>query len=98
MKEITQYFRNAVLASTQRKIDYKSMQFETITTQEVETGTIKCETLAKIWQGIENKENDKEEKYKDVIIALKTIATEFLEAGHIENDIEEMTSILFFTC
>lgn len=95
MKEITQYFRNAVLASTQRKIDYKSMQFETITTQEVETGTIKCETLAKIWQGIENKENDKEEKYKDVIIALKTIATEFLEAGHIENDIEEMTSILF---
>lgn len=94
MKEITQYFRNAVLASTQRRIDYKSMQFETITRQEVETGRIKSKTLGEIWKGIENKENGNE-KYKNVIVVLKTVVTEFLEAGHIENNMEEMTSILF---
>ena len=30
-----------------------------------------------------------------MVIALKTIATEFSDAGYIENNIEEMTSILF---
>lgn len=97
MKKITQYFRNAVLASTQGVIDYKNNHFETITWAEVEAGQINNETLNSLWETIGNKDGHGERKSKslNVIIALKTIATEFLGGGYIENAIEELTSILF---
>lgn len=97
MKEITQYFRNAVLASSQGVIDYKSSPFETATWEEVAAGKINDKTLNSIWEAMKKKEEDgeREAKNKSVIITLKTIASEFLDGGNVENAIEELTSILF---
>lgn len=93
MKSVTKYFRNAILASTQRTVDYKNISFDTISRQEIENGLINRKATGKIWK---TKEDERWERTtKDVVIALKTIATEFSDAGYIENNIEEMTSILF---
>lgn len=97
MKQITRYFRNAVLASSQGVIDYKKEHFETIMWEEVKAGKINNETLKAIWEKVGDKEDDEKGKVqsKNVIIALKTIATEFLDGGYTDNTIEELTSILF---
>lgn len=93
MKSVTKYFRNAILASAQGTIEYKNISFDTISSQEIEQGLINRKTTRRIWK---NKEEERWERTtKDVVIALKTIATEFSDAGYIENNIEEMTSILF---
>lgn len=93
MKSVTKYFRNAILASAQGTIEYKNISFDTISSQEIEQGLINRKTTRRIWK---NKEDERWERTtKDVVIALKTIATEFSDAGYIENNIEEMTSILF---
>lgn len=91
MKSVTKYFRNAILASAQRTIEYKNISFDTISWQEIEQGLINKKIAEKIWKNNERRER----ATKDVVIALKTIATEFSDAGHTENNIEEMTSILF---
>ena len=90
MKSVTKYFRNAILASAQGTIEYKNISFDTISRQEIEQGLINSKILNKIWK---DKKGDR--ITKDVVIALKTIATEFSDAGYTENNIEEMTSILF---
>lgn len=96
MKEITRYFRNAVLASSQGVIDYKNNHFETVTWTDISRGKINDEILNSMWKAMENKEDGEAKvQSKNVIIALKTMASEFLDGGHIENEIEEMTSILF---
>lgn len=93
MKSVTKYFRNAILASTQGTIEYKNISFDTISWQEIENGLINHKVTEKIWRTKEDE--NRERTTKDVVIALKTIATEFSDAGYIENNIEEMTSILF---
>ena len=75
MKSVTKYFRNAILASTQRTVDYKNISFDTISRQEIENGLINRKATGKIWK---TKEDERWERTtKDVVIALKTIATEF---------------------
>ena len=47
MKSVTNYFRNAVLASRQEMIEYKNKFFEPITWQEVESGKVNSEVAKK---------------------------------------------------
>ena len=50
MKSVTKYFRNAILASTQRTVDYKNISFDTISRQEIENGLINRKATGKIWK------------------------------------------------
>lgn len=97
MQTITEYFRNAIAASSQGTHEYKDNDFCTITFHELETGSIEKSTVGFLWK--DNQEEDidvdEESSIKNVIIALKTLATEYEDGERTENNIEEMTSILF---
>lgn len=94
MKTITQYFRNAILASLQGTIKYKDRLFVTISKEEVELGKLFASSYFE-FSGEEVTLDEKEELKKEVIIALKTIVTEFLGGGNESDVLDEMTSILF---
>lgn len=99
MIEITKYFRNAVAASSQGTIEYKNDEFCSVTLEELREGKL-CKAASDfLWKKeSEHEINTADEattKVKSIIIALKTISTEFSESSRKENNIEEMTSILF---
>lgn len=98
MIKITEYFKNAVAAATQSNIDYKEEKFDEISYNQIELGILSQETV-NLLRNLE-KEDDIEkdmttQKTFNVIIALKTISTKFSDAVHQNEDIEEMTSVLF---
>ncbi len=94
MKTITQYFRNAVLASLQGSICYRKNKFTTVTWEEIKNGKLTLRSLDSI--GLLGQEVGKNSvSSKKIIIALKTIATEFLDGDTLENNIDEMTSVFF---
>lgn len=94
MKTITQYFRNAVLASLQGSICYRKNKFATVTWEEIKNGKLNLRSLDSI--GLLGQEVDKNSgSSKKIIIALKTITTEFLDGDTLENNIDEMTSVFF---
>lgn len=95
MKPITQYFRNAILASLQGTITYKDRLFVTITKEEVEDGSLFAPSYYELCGEEPVVEEEKEEFKKNVIIALKTVATEYLDGGNECDILEEMSSILF---
>lgn len=97
---ITQYFRNAVLAASQCQIKYKENQFAKLSLSEIEIGQINTANINFLWKDLsENEDNNDIEKIKKdpkhIIIALKTISSEFLNNDKINSDLEEMTSIFF---
>ena len=78
MKTITQYFRNAVLASLQGSICYRKNKFATVTWEEIKNGKLNLRSLDSI--GLLGQEVDKNSgSSKKIIIALKTIKTDFLD-------------------
>lgn len=98
MKSVTRYFRNAVAASMQGAIDYKKESFFVVTEEELLSGKLSEENNYNIWKrdyDSESKIDEEKLKIKNVIIALKTLATEFQDGGKTENNIEEMTSFFF---
>lgn len=97
MKRITRYLRNALIAGTKDTINFKDSKFETITYDDIENGQLEPEVVAFLWEHktVTIKEDDGEEKSKDVILAVKTIATEFLDHANESNKLEEMTCIFF---
>lgn len=98
MKNITKYFRNAVLASSQCNIEYKDGQFVTLTLSDVREGKIEREKINFLWKATTECEADSSEEIlheKNVIIALKTISSVFTEGGLQKTDIKDMTSIFF---
>lgn len=99
MKEITEYFRNVVAASSRVTLNYKDDNFCTISFEELKTGCVSAATLEFLWINKQevNADADHEEKknIKNIMIALKTVATEFEESEKTENNIEEMLTIFF---
>lgn len=99
MKKITEYFRNALAASSQGTREYKDDEFCTISFNELKMGCIDKSNLDFLWKDkrdADTAEDDESKKnIKNVIIALKTVATEFEDSKKIENNIEEMLSIFF---
>lgn len=95
MKEITKYFRNAILASLQGAINYSQNKFITITWSEVESGKINLQSLKNLCSYYSENEEAAGDLSNNLIIALKTIATEYLEGGSMKKNNDEMTSIFF---
>ena len=77
MKKITEYFRKAVLASSQGTCEFKNSEYKTISYQELESGIINKSKLDFLWKR-------KNVETVDVIIALKTVTTEFEDSGVTE--------------
>ena len=99
MKSVTRYFRNAVAASMQGTVNYKKERFFVVTEGELLSGKLSEENNFNIWKKEYDAESDNDEeklKIKNVIIALKTLATEFRDGGKMEDNIEEMTSFFFY--
>ncbi|MCQ4636103.1 DEAD/DEAH box helicase [Anaerovorax odorimutans] len=100
MKQVTNYFRNAIAASTNGPIDYKKETFYTLTAGEVELGQLGSDSMAFLRttgqdEEVDVQEDDSNRKTKQAIIALKTVSTKFVASKKTETDLEEMTSILF---
>lgn len=99
MLEITKYFRNAVAASSQGIIEYKDNDFYTITLGELQCGAISEAANMFLWKIRHESDIDSVDEskiqIKNVIIALKTISTEFTDSLKTESNIEEMTSVFF---
>ena len=94
MRKITKYFRNAVAAFSQGNINFKENKFTTITWDEIKNGIIDVQN-SDIFSLANNDDGSSEDSSKKVIIALKTIATKFLDGSSVKNNIDEMTSIFF---
>lgn len=99
MYKITEYFRNAVAASLQGTHEYKDNDFCTISFEEIRRGWIDKQAYDFLWKKEHEQDvevdNQSSGDIKNVIIALKTVVTEFEDGEKTENNIEEMTSIFF---
>lgn len=97
MQKTTKYYRNAIQASLQGCIEYKDKVFITISWEEIHAGRVSYINLQQIWKTTFEKDAEEleEEVTKNLIIALKTVRAEYLEGGHADVNIEEMTSIFF---
>lgn len=97
MRRITEYFKNAIAAASQNTIDYKNTKFFTVKYDEIQAAQLSKESIEPLNEfknKIDNLNNENIKIY-NIILALKTIATEFSDSAHINEDIEEMTSVLF---
>lgn len=97
MLKTTKYYRNAIQASLQGCIEYKDKLFITISWEEIRSGRISCINLEQIWKNTFEKDDEELEKEvtRNLVIALKTTRAEYLEGGHVDVKLEEMTSIFF---
>ena len=92
MKNITNYFRNAITAQVNPIINFKSSEFITIFGDEINKGGLLCQRVNDINFLFENKKAD--EEYSDIILALKTVGTSFKEGVRISNTIDDLSAIL----
>ena len=95
MKSVTNYFRNALLAAQYPTIEYKDKVFATISLEEVKSGCITSEEGKKFWDNSIVKEEYKQRIKKSVVIALKTVLTEYEDGGKTDSNLEDLTSVLF---
>ena len=95
MKSTTNYFRNALLAAQYPVIEYKDKVFETISWEEISNGCLMEEKAIRFRDDVTIKEEDNEKPKKSVVIALKTVLTEYKDGGKINNDLEDLTSVFF---
>lgn len=95
MKSATNYFRNALLAAQYPVVEYKDKVFETITWAEIENGCLTAENVKRFWNDLAVKEADEERPIRNVVIALKTVLTEYEDGGNINSDLEDLTSVFF---
>lgn len=98
MNKITKYFRNAVLSASQCQINYKNDPFAILSLSEIENGQITSADIKFLWKSQSKNEKNIQQKNKypqSVIIALKTISSEFLNGNKTKNNLDEMTSIFF---
>lgn len=79
MKSATNYFRNAILAARYPTIEYKDEIFAAITGKEVFEGCLSPENAERIFGDVIVENQDNEKEIKSVVIALKTILTEYEE-------------------
>ena len=98
MKSVTRYFRNAVAASMQGTVNYKKERFFVVTEGELLSGKLSEENNFNIWKKEYDAESDNDEeklKIKNVIIALKTLATEFRYGLRITAKRKMKSSLLY---
>lgn len=94
MKQVTEYFRNAVASQTIPNCEYKKEGFRAITRKEVEQGQAGDNVINFLFK--EKEEQEQEKVYrKNVIIAFKTVENLYENGCKIDEHIEDMTSIFF---
>ena len=94
VNNITKYFRSALIAKNQDIIDFKNSdnKYEIITREEFYNGVINLNVIKKLVDN--NKKNNKNDNI-EVIIVPKTIKTQFENGRKINNNIDELTGILY---
>ncbi|WP_195469431.1 AAA domain-containing protein [Clostridium sp. D43t1_170807_H7] len=94
VNNITKYFRSALIAKNQAVIDFKNSdnKYEIITREEFYNGVINLNVIKKLVDN--NKKNNKNDNI-EVIIVPKTIKTHFENSRKINNNIDELTGILY---
>lgn len=95
MENVTRYFRNAILASQQDSIGYCNDKFITVTWEEIQSGRINSEDMEEVCLCKSEKGKKKDDGAKIIIIASKTIATEYSGGYPVKNNNNEMTSVYF---
>ena len=99
MKEITKYFRKAILAQVSKSIDFKNNKFYTITKEQLLSGNISREITNKIFEDNEvGKDKDEKEiisQNMNIIIVPKTIKTRIELNQRIDEESEDLTGIYF---
>lgn len=91
MKNITKYFRNAILAENQTNIDISNENYVCITWEELSKGKV----INFDFRNTLKFNNNNTEGQKDIIIALKTISDVYSDGGKVNNKLDDMTAIFF---
>lgn len=95
--QMIHYFRNSLLAQSNRAIDFKEDLFEIITMPEFLVGRVKDETCNDFFALLNksNKGNEKEITSTSVMICAKTLKTLVSATGKQLDNIEELTGLFF---
>lgn len=99
-KEITKYFRSAVAAQANMGIDFKVDNYYILDPEELVQGKINPNVCKNIFSEVRKRALDDENESKkisliNVIICAKTIKTIFDSNEKIQNEIEELTGVLY---
>lgn len=96
MKNVTKYFRNILSSTLQETIELKNKKFATVTREELQNGKIDSRRILELWPDALQMEDNKNRKEfeKNVIIALKTVKTKYLEGQLVYDNLNEMMSLL----
>lgn len=96
IKEITSYFRNALAAQVNKKIEFKGGKFFYFTFSELINGKIDKVIFDNLAKEVKTKdEKGKEQESINVIIVAKTIKTIFDSQIKRNSDFEDLTGIYF---
>ncbi|WP_353893547.1 AAA domain-containing protein [Proteinivorax hydrogeniformans] len=90
LREVTTYFRKALASHSKQKIDFKSGEFIECSYEDLERGKLD----EAIFNSLSKKANSQKTSI-EVIIAAKTIKTNFDEQIKRSTDIDELTGIYF---
>ncbi|WP_454054912.1 AAA domain-containing protein [Clostridium sp. Marseille-Q7071] len=99
-KEITNYFRNTVAVQSNMGIDFKSDKFFIIKQQELINGELGLTVCKDIFstlnrQGVDDEIPISKKSKVSVIICAKTVKTIFSENEKVQDEIDELTGLLY---
>lgn len=95
-KEMTAYFRSAVAAQSNMRIDFKNDNFYILSSEELEYGKINSNVCRTIFSENKNSSIDSRRTSSiNVIICAKTIKTIFDANVKIQDAIEELTGVFY---
>lgn len=92
VKEITSYFRSALAAQVNKKIDFKQDKYFYFTFSELINGKIDADIFWDLAKEIKTKD---ERECINVIIAAKTIKTVFDSQERINSDFDDLTGVYY---
>lgn len=99
-KEITKYFRSAIVAQSNRGIDFKTDHFYKLALEELVAGKIDSEVCKNIFEEAKKGTFDDTNKANkqpilSVILCAKTIKTIFDANAKIQDEIEDLTGVYY---
>jgi DNA polymerase III delta prime subunit len=99
IKELTRYFRSALIAKNQGVIDFKNSDngFEIISKENFYKGVVDLEILERI-SSCDNEDDEskkKNEELLNIIIIAKTIKSNIIDGKNIGDNLDELTGVLY---
>lgn len=92
---VTQYFRKALASQMNPRIDFKDSFFLKITREQAEQGIITAKDANSLFDSRKENGNDKFKRELPVLIAVKTMKPEIVDARKTSTSLDELTAVFF---